>query len=105
LEGHDDEASARMRRELQEAIRQDPLNLRARMLEHLYLHENVGDLDTAHSLTSKHPASWQAWLVLAAAHGRRHEDVEFREALARARSLGFRGDSPKPMLPNVAAPY
>ena len=104
-EGHDDEASARMRRELQEAIRQDPLNLRARMLEHLFLHENVGDIDTARSLTSKYPAAWQAWLVLAAAHGSRHEDMELREALKRARSLGFRGDSPNPMLPNVAAPY
>ena len=31
-----------------------------------------------------------AWLVLAAAHGSRHEGKELGEALERARALGFR---------------
>jgi hypothetical protein len=102
---HKDEAPALMRRELAEALRQEPLNLRARMLERLYMRENVGDIDTAHALTARYPAAWQAWLVLAAAHGSRHEGKESGEALERARSLGFRGGAPTPMLPNVATPY
>jgi len=103
--GHDDDAPARMRIELTEALRQEPLNLRARLVERFSMRENVGDLDTARSLTSRYPAAWQAWLVLAAAHGSRHEDNEFHEALDRARTLGFRGDAPIPALPNVASPY
>ena len=103
--GHNDEAPARLRIELAEALRQEPLNLRARMLERLFVRENVGDIDTARALTAKYPAAWQAWLVLAAAHGHRREGKEFGEALEHARSLGFRGDAPAPTLPNVAAPY
>jgi hypothetical protein len=84
---------------------QEPLNLRARMLERLLLGENVADMDTARALTSKYPEAWQAWLVLAVAHASRREGRELGEALEHARSLGFRGDSPAPTLPNVAAPY
>jgi hypothetical protein len=102
---HNDEAPARFRVELAESLREEPLNLRARMLERLYLLENVADMDTAQALTAKYPQAWQAWLVLAAAHGFRHEDKKFAEAWERARSLGFRGDAPAPTLPNVAAPY
>ena len=102
---HNDEAPARLRIELGEALRQEPLNLRARMLERILLRENIADLDTARALTSKYPQAWQAWLVLAAAHGRRREDKKFSQALEKARALGFRGDAPAPMLPNVAAPY
>jgi hypothetical protein len=102
---HDDEAPARMRIELTEALRQEPLNLRARMLERLWLHENLADMDTARALTSKYPQAWQAWLVLAAVHVSRGEGKELQAALAKARALGFRGDAPAPVLPNVAAPY
>jgi hypothetical protein len=102
---HNDEALARMRIELTEALRQEPLNLRARMVERLFVGENVADMDTARALASKYPQAWQAWLVLAAAHGSRREGKEFDEALEHARSLGFRGDAPIPTLPNVAAPY
>ena len=102
---HRDVAPARMRIELTEALRQEPFNLRARLLERLFLLENVGDVDTARALTARNPAAWQAWLVLAAAHVSRHEDKELGEALARARSLGFRGDAPTPTRPNVATPY
>ena len=102
---HNDEAKVRMTIELAEALRQEPLNLRARMLERLYLHEHVADLDTAQALTAKYPQAWQAWLVLAAAHGKRDEDKKFAQALEHARSLGFRGDAPAPTVPNVEAPY
>jgi hypothetical protein len=102
---HNDEAPARLRVELAESLRQEPLNLRARMLERLYLRENVADMDTARALTSKYPQAWQAWLVLAVAHASRRERRESAEALERARKLGFRGDAPAPTLPNVAAPY
>ena len=102
---HDDEAPARMRIELAEALRQEPLNLRARLLERISLRENIADLDTAHALTSKYPQAWQAWLVLAAAHLKRGEKQKFTETLEHARALGFRGDAPAPTLPNVAAPY
>ena len=102
---HNDEAPMLMRRELAEALRQDPLNLRARMLERLCMRENVGDIDAAHALTARYPDAWQAWLVLAVAHASLHEGKESGEALERARSLGFRGDAAKPTLPNVAAPY
>jgi hypothetical protein len=94
-----------MRYELAQSLRQEPLNLRARMVERLLVGENVADLDTAQALTSKYPQAWQAWLVLAAAHGSRREGKELGEALERARALGFRGDAPTPILPNVAAPY
>jgi hypothetical protein len=103
--GHDSEAPARLRIELAEALRQEPLNLRARTLERLYLVENIGDLHTAQALVSKYPQAWQAWLVLAAAHAGRGEEKKFAEALEKARTLGFRGDAPAPTLPNVAAPY
>ena len=102
---HNDDAPGLMRRELAESLRQEPLNLRARMVERLYLRENVADLDTAKTLTAKYPQAWQAWLVLAAAHGSRREGKESDAALEKARSLGFRGDAPAPTLPNVAAPY
>ena len=102
---HNDEAPARLRIELAEALRHEPLNLRARLLERILLRENVADMDTAKALTSKYPQAWQAWLVLAAAHGRRRENKESGEALEKARALGFRGDAPAPTLPNVAAPY
>jgi hypothetical protein len=103
--GHDDEIPSRMRIELAEALRQEPLNLRARLLERLTLGENIADLDTARALTSKYPQAWQAWTVLAAAHGKRGEKQRFTETLEHARSLGFRGDAPAPTLPNVATPY
>jgi hypothetical protein len=102
---HNDEAPVRLRIELAAALRQEPLNLRARMLERIFLRENVANMDTARALTSKYPRAWQAWLVLAAVHGSRREGKEFGEALEKARALGFRGDAPAPMLPNVAAPY
>jgi hypothetical protein len=102
---HNDEAPARLRVELAESLRQEPLNLRARTLERLYLRENVADMDTARALTSKYPEAWQAWLVQAAAHASRREKRELGEALEHARSLGFRGDAPVPTFPNVAAPY
>jgi hypothetical protein len=102
---HNDEAPGRMRIELAEALRQEPLNLRARVVERLFMRENAADLDTARTLTSKYPQAWQAWLVLAAAHGSRREDKELGEALDRARALGFRGGAGTPMVPNVAAPY
>ena len=102
---HNDDAPGLMRRELAESLRQEPLNLRARMVERLYLREHVADMDTAKTLTAKYPQAWQAWLVLAAAHGSRREGKESDAALEKARSLGFRGDAPAPTLPNVAAPY
>jgi hypothetical protein len=104
-QAHDDDAPALMRYELAQSLRQEPLNLRARMLERLLLGDNVADMDTAQALTSKYPEAWQAWLVLAAAHASRREKREFGEALEHARLLGFRGDAPAPTLPNVAAPY
>jgi hypothetical protein len=67
--------------------------------------ENVGDIATAHALTAMHPAAWQAWLVLAAAHDSRHEGKRSGEALEHARSLGFRDHAATPTLPNVASPY
>jgi hypothetical protein len=102
---HDDEAPTRMRSEVAEALRQDPLNLRALVLERFWLHEKLGDMATAQTLTSRYPQAWQAWLVLAAAHSNRREGKKVDEALARARALGFRGDAPAPTLPNVATPY
>jgi hypothetical protein len=102
---HNDEAPVQLGIEVAEALRQEPLNLRARLIERLYLHKNVGDVDTAQSLTSKYPQAWQAWLVLAAAQGSHREAKEAGEALERARALGFRGDAPAPTLPNVATPY
>jgi hypothetical protein len=65
----------------------------------------VGDVETAQVLTAKYPAAWQAWLLLAAAHGSRHQSKASTEALDRARSLGFRGIAPTPTIPSVAAPY
>ena len=102
---HSDEAPARLRVELAESLREEPLNLRARMLERVYLLENLADMDTAQALTAKYPRAWQAWLVLAVAHGFRHDPKKLAEAFERARSLGFRGDAPAPTVPNVAAPY
>lgn len=103
--GHNDDAAAQMRVELAQSLLLEPLNLRARVLERLFAGENVSDMDTARALTSKYPSAWQAWLVLAAAHGSRGEDKKFAATLDHARSLGFRGDAPTPKLPNVAAPY
>ena len=102
---HNDDASVLMRSELAEALRQAPLNLRARMLERLFMGENVGDIATAHALTATYPTAWQAWLVLAAAHDSRHEGKQAGEALEHARSLGFRDHTATPTLPNVASPY
>jgi hypothetical protein len=104
-QAYNDDAPALMRYELAQSLRQEPLNLRARMVERLFLGENLADLDTAQALTTKYPRAWQAWLVLAAAHGHRREDKEFGEAMDRARALGYRGDAPTTALPNVAAPY
>jgi hypothetical protein len=100
-----DEALARLRVELAESLRKEPLNLRARMVERVFLGENASDMETAQALTAKYPQAWQAWLVLAAAHGFRREDKKFAEAWEHARALGFRGDAPAPTLPNVATPY
>jgi hypothetical protein len=102
---HNGDAPALLRAELAESLRQEPLNLRARMVERLLIGENVGDLDTAQALTSKYPQAWQAWLVLAAAHRKRRDDKEFGVALEHARAIGFQGGAPTPTLPNVAAPY
>jgi hypothetical protein len=100
-----DEAVAPLRGELAEAFRQEPLNLRARILERVYLFEKIDDLPTAQALTVRYPQAWQAWLVLAAAHAGRGEEEKFAETLEKARALGFRGDAPAPTRPNVAAPY
>jgi hypothetical protein len=102
---HNDDAPALLQWELAQSLRQEPLNLRARMVERLLIGENVADLDTAQALTSKHPQAWQAWLVLAAARGSRRDGKEFGVALERARALGFRGGAPTPTFPNVASPY
>lgn len=102
---HNDDAPALLHWELAQSLRQEPLNLRARVVERLLMGENVADMATAEALTSKYPQAWQAWLVLAAAHDSRREDKEFGEALERARALGFRGGAGTPMLPNVATPY
>jgi hypothetical protein len=45
----------RVRVELAEALRQEPINLRARMLERLFIGENVADVDMAQALISKYP--------------------------------------------------
>jgi len=103
--GDNDDAPTQMRVELAEALRQEPLSLRARTVERLFLHENVADIDTAHALTSKFTGAWQAWLLLAAAYDGHHQSKASSEALERARSLGFRGIAPAPTRPNVAAPY
>jgi hypothetical protein len=102
---YNDDAPGLMRHELAESLRQEPLNLRARMVERLLLGENDSDVATAQALTSKYPQAWQAWLVLAAAHGSRREGKEFGQTLERARALGFRGTARAPTLPNVATPY
>jgi hypothetical protein len=102
---HNDDAPGLMRHELAESLRQEPLNLRARMVERVFLGENASDMATAQALTAKYPQAWQAWLVLAAAHGSRREGKEFGEMLEHARALGFRGNAPAPTLPNVARPY
>ena len=104
-EFHDPEAPARSRAELAESLRQEPLNLRAHLLERVLVRKNIADIDTARALTVKYPQAWQAWLILAVAHANRNERKGSAAALERAHSLGFRGDAPAPKLPNVAAPY
>jgi hypothetical protein len=105
LRGSKDDANERARAELAESLRQDPMNLRARLLERMLVGYDASDLPTAQALTSRYPSSWQAWLVLAATRASLLQEKETWDALQRARSFGFRGDLPVPTRPNVAAPY
>jgi hypothetical protein len=101
--GHEAAAGARAHGEIAEALGLDPMNVRARFVERVLMHQGIEDLKTAESLTHEHPDDWRAWLVLAAAHAANRQERETQAALAKAHRLGF----PEREAPGqrVASPY
>jgi len=100
---HDDAARANARREIGEALREDPLNVRARYVERVLLVENTRDVSAAEALTRAHPDDWRSWLVLAVAHASLRHEAELKAAFTRARALGLIDESD--LKPAAAAPY
>jgi hypothetical protein len=69
--GDQQDDQARVRREIDEALRLDPGNVRARAIAHFELRQPV-DLDAAKRATEASPRSWMAWLLLSEAFHQRH---------------------------------
>lgn len=93
----------RGRGEISEALRLDPLNLRARIVESFLIGKNLDDTSIAQQLAQKHPNDWRAWLLLANAADRDHRPSDFEAALRQARALGYRERRATP--PRAAEPY
>jgi hypothetical protein len=87
-----------VRREVNEALRQDPLELEALRLQRLHLHEHREDLGTAQRLVQRHPREARAWLVLADALEYAHRPTDALAALTQARWLGA-GEGPAVVSP------
>ena len=103
--GRDESAPTRQRAELAEALRINPLNLRARLVERFMIKENTSDLDIPLALTKSSPADWRAWVLLASAHENRKEGLAFQAALQQAVALGFQGSDANAMKTQVASPH
>jgi hypothetical protein len=73
--GGDPRGQARGRREIDEALRLDPGNVRARAIAHFELGQLV-DLDAAERAIEVSPGDWMAWLLLAEAFHQRHMHAE-----------------------------
>jgi len=103
--GHDESAPTRQRAELAEALRINPLNLRARLVERFILKENIGDVEIPLALTKSSPLDWRSWVLLASAHESRKDGPAFQAALQLAVAMGFQGSDANAMKTQVASPH
>jgi hypothetical protein len=82
----DDEAKAAARREIDEALRQEPDNAAARAIAHFMLKAPI-DPEVAAAVTRKNPGDWLGWVLLAAARGERGDTAGWNDAMTRASAL------------------
>jgi hypothetical protein len=91
--------------EVAEALRQDPWELRALGVERFHLRRRHHDPRMAEQLVSRHPDEPLAWLFLADARLARGDQPGARTAMAKARSLGYRGRDDAPEIVAPARPH
>jgi hypothetical protein len=89
--------------EVARALKQDPLNLRALVVERVHLQEHRGDVATARRLVDRHPDQADAWLLLVLAHTTLGQDEAATAALEQARARGLSLDDAP--VPHIARPY
>ena len=82
-----DGASQKVRAEVTEALRLDPLEPRALYLQRTWLHEAVTDVEGPKRLIARHPDDAIAWALLMLARAARHEPQEAAEALEQLRRI------------------
>jgi hypothetical protein len=92
------------RAEIAEARRSDPDQVTAAFIERELLGEAADDVELPKRLVARHPSDPVAWLLLARARARRHEDAEARESWEEVRRFGGEPDRPQPFELRVARP-
>jgi hypothetical protein len=91
------------RAEVGRALREDPLDLRALVVERVHLNERRADLHTARRLVERHPDRADAWMLLVLAHQTLGQNDAAAAVLAEARAHGLSLDGPP--VPHLARPY
>jgi hypothetical protein len=92
------------RAEIAEARRSDPDQVTAAFVEREILKDAADDVELPKRLVARHPSDPVAWLLLARARARRHEDDEARESWEEVRRFGGEPDKPQPIELRVARP-
>ena len=101
--GVGDDWQALARGEVARALKQDPLNLRAAVVERFYLREKRGDVAAARRLVERHPDSAEAWALLVLAHETLGQTEGAAAAMEQARTRGLPMDAAP--VPHIARPY
>ena len=91
------------RAEVARALKADPLNLRALLVERVHLQERRGDVATARRLVERHPDQADAWMLLALAHTTLGQNDAAATVLEQARARGLSLDEAP--IPHLARPY
>lgn len=91
--------------EVAEALRQDPWELRALAIERFHLRRPHHDPRMAEQLARRHPDEPLAWLFLADACLASGDQSGAQAAMAKARSLGYRGRDDVPEIVAPARPH
>ena len=91
------------RAEVGRALREDPLDLRALVVERVHLNERRADVQTARRLVERHPDRADAWMLLVLAHRTLGQSDAAAAVIAEAREHGLSLDGPP--VPHIARPY
>jgi hypothetical protein len=91
------------RAEVGRALREDPLDLRALVVERVHLNQRRADVQTARRLVERHPDRADAWMLLALAHRTLGQNDAAEAVLSEARAHGLSLDGPP--VPHIARPY